>query len=59
MKYDKDHWKNKYLQLLEKYTRLGEVILKALENIEPKKKVKPSKTPATNVIENILRLTDN
>ena len=38
IKDNKDYWRDKYLALLEKHTRLGEAILKALENIEPKKK---------------------
>jgi len=38
-----NYWKNKYLQLLEKHVQLGEAILKAMENIEPKKKIKLSK----------------
>ena len=39
----KEYWRDKYLQLLEKYMRLGKAILKAMENIEPKKKIKPYK----------------
>ena len=43
MKDNKDYWRNKYFELLEKHVRVGEAILKAMKNIEPKKKTKPSK----------------
>ena len=33
-----EYWKNKYIQLLEKYMLLGEAILKAMKNIVPKKR---------------------
>jgi hypothetical protein len=39
-----NYWKNKYRELLEKHVRLGEAILQAIKNIEPKKKTKPPKT---------------
>ena len=43
IKDNKNHWRDKYLLLLEKHTKLGEAILKALENIKAKKKTKTSK----------------
>jgi hypothetical protein len=41
-----NYWKNKYRELLEKHVRLGEAILQAIKNIEPKNKTKPPKTIA-------------
>jgi len=40
IKDNKNYWRDRYCELLEKHVRLGEAILKALENIQSKKKTK-------------------